>query len=160
MGLPGSESCTGTTSSSSPGSTGSWPARWPGCPAGGWCIPTATGSSSSAPDDYRAVGRPASESGGSLLTWNSSRIHGTLDVGDPQSRVRLVTAVHRHEVGGERFHLPAIAQPARVDAAGAGDPGGERLHQVGRGSVVPEHHHVQVDPGDIRVKQRSEEHTS
>jgi len=37
--------------------------------------------------------------------------------------VRLVAAVNGDQVGGQGLDLAAVAQPARVDAAGAGDPG-------------------------------------
>src|SRR5215471_768808 len=53
------------------------------------------------------------------------------DVGDAQPGVGLVPPVDRHQVGGERLDLPAVAQPARVHATGPGNPRGERLDQVG-----------------------------
>jgi hypothetical protein len=54
--------------------------------------------------------------------------------------------------------LPAVAQPARIDAAGTRDPVSQRLHQVGRRPVVPEHHHVQVDARDFGVEQDDRRH--
>ena len=76
------------------------------------------------------------------------------DVGDAQAGVRLVAPVDRHQVGGQRFDLRAIAEPARVDPPRAGDPLGERLDQVGRLPVVTEDQDIQVHLGDLGVQQQ------
>ncbi len=44
-----------------------------------------------------------------------------------------------------------VAQPAREDAPHAGDPAGQRLHDVGGGPLLAEHHHIGVDPLDRLV---------
>jgi glycosyltransferase XagB len=81
-----------------------------------------------------------------------------LDVGDAQAGVGLVAPVHRDQVGGQRFHLAAVPQPARVDAAHPGDPPGQRLHQVRRVPVVAEYQHVQVELADLGVEQQHGRH--
>jgi glycosyltransferase XagB len=76
------------------------------------------------------------------------------DVGDPQASVSLVPPVDRDQVGGERLHLAAVAQPAGEDAAHPGYPLGQRLDQVRGVPVVAEHEHVQVDLLDLGVEQQ------
>jgi glycosyltransferase XagB len=83
---------------------------------------------------------------------------GPLDVGDAQPGVRLVAPVHRDQVGGQRLHLAAVPQPARVDPTHPGDPLGQRLHQVGRVPLVAEHQHVQVELGHLGVEQHHGRH--
>ena len=69
---------------------------------------------------------------GRLRGWRAER----LDVGDAEAGVGLVAAVDRYQVGGEGLDLAAVAEAAGVDAAGAGDTGGQGLDQVGRLPVV------------------------
>src|ERR1700734_112312 len=72
-------------------------------------------------------GRPTAPSPGpssSITVRNGNGNIGCSDVGDTQARVRLVAAIDRHQVGGEPLDLARVAQPARVDAADAGDPCG------------------------------------
>src|SRR5690606_17153734 len=65
-------------------------------------------------------GDPAGES------WPARERHlATLDVGDPDAGVRLVTPVDRDQVRGQRLHLVGVAQAAPVHAAEAGDAPGE-----------------------------------
>src|SRR5580700_12310253 len=59
------------------------------------------------------------------------------DDGDAQSRVGLIPAVDGHEVRGQRLDLAAVAQPAAVDPADAGDPAGDRRHEVRGRPVIP-----------------------
>src|ERR1700751_105753 len=81
-------------------------------------------------------------------------IKGRSDIGDPQAGMRLVPAVDGYEVGGQRLDLAAVAQAARVDAAYAGDPRGQGLHQVGGLAVVTEHEDVLVQAIYLGVEQQ------
>jgi len=67
--------------------------------------------------------------------------------------VGLVAAVDRDEVGGECLDLAAVAEAAGVDAAEPGDPGRQRLYEVGRLPVVAEDQDVEVDLGDLGVEE-------
>jgi len=77
-----------------------------------------------------------------------------LNIGDPESGVRLVAAVDGNQVGGERLDLAAVAQAARVDPAHPGDLGGQGLHHVGGVPVVAEHQDILVDGLDLRIQQQ------
>ena len=67
--------------------------------------------------------------------------------------MRLVPAVYRDQVRGQRFDLAAVAQPAGVHATHTGDLAGEPDNEVGGSAVVTEHHYVQVHAVDLGVEQ-------
>src|SRR5215472_11083963 len=90
------------------------------------------------------------------LSWGVRALAGgreQLEVGDAEAGVGLVAAVDRDEVGGECLDLAAVAEAAGVDAAEPGDPGRQRLYEVGRLPVVAEDQDVEVDLGDLGVEE-------
>src|SRR3954447_26443423 len=76
------------------------------------------------------------------------------DVGDTKSGVCLVTTVDRDQVGGQRLHLPGVAQPSGIDAAHAANVGHQRLDAGSRLALVPEDEDVGVQRVHLGVEEQ------
>ena len=92
--------------------------------------------------------------GAALAADDVQRVPGRAHRAGPSTAmlgVGLVAAVDRDQVGGQRLDLAGVAQPAGVDAAGAGDGGGQVADLPDGVAVLAEHQHVPLEVVDLRV---------